>query len=333
MATRRVATVFGGSGFIGRYVVRLLAQKGYIVRVAVRHPMGAGFLKPMGAVGQIVPLYCSVTSEPTVHRAVQGAELVVNLVGILAELRRGDFQRVHTGGPECIGRLSAAAGVLRLVHVSAIGAAPASPSRYGASKAAGEAALLQAYPEATILRPSIVFGPEDRFFNRFAEMAQMLPVMPVIAGATRFQPVYVGDVAEAVMAVLARADAAGGVFELGGPRIWTFREILAYVLAQTARRRPMLAVPIGLARLLARLAELVPSKPFTRDQLVMLQHDNVVAADAAGLPELGIVPTPVELIVPGYINRFRPGGGRRVVPDEMQLGSKSDLSFPDGRPA
>ncbi len=330
MATRNVATVFGGSGFIGRYVVQRLAQKGYVVRVAVRYPASAGFLKPMGAVGQIVPLYASLTNEPTVHRAVQGADLVVNLVGILAEYRAGDFQRIHVEGPERIARLAAASGVLQLVHMSAIGADPASPSRYGASKAAGEAAVRQAFPGATILRPSIVFGQEDRFFNRFAGMAQMLPVMPVICGATRFQPVYVGDVADAVMAALGLADAAGALFELGGPRVWTFRELLAYVLEQTARRRPMINVPMWLARLQARLAELLPSKPFTRDQLLMLQRDTVVEPGMPGLPELGIVPTPVEMVVPSYLGRFRPGGGRRIFPREAGKGDKPDLSFPEG---
>jgi len=327
MATRDVATVFGGSGFIGRYVVKRLAQRGFIVRVAVRDPVVAGFLKPMGAVGQIVPLYAPVTQEPDVQRAVQGAVVVVNLVGILAESRAGDFQRIHGEAPGRIARLSAAAGVLRLVHISAIGADPASPSRYGSSKAAGEAALRQAFPAATILRPSIVFGAEDRFFNRFAEMAQMLPIMPVIAGETRFQPVFVGDVADAVMAALARADAAGALFELGGPRVWTFREILAYILEETRRRRLMLTVPMELARLQARLAELLPNKPFTRDQLLMLQRDNVAEAGVPGLPELGIVPTPVELVVPSYISRFRPGGGRRMLPPEEKKGRNPDLFF------
>jgi len=327
MATRDVAAVFGGSGFIGRYVVKRLAHRGFVVRVAVRDPVAAGFLKTMGAVGQIVPLYAPVTEEPDVHRAVQGAELVVNLVGILAESRAGDFQRIHADAPERIARLSAAAGVLRLIHISAIGADPASPSRYGASKAAGEAAVRQAYPAATILRPSIVFGAEDQFFNRFATMAQMLPVMPVIAGESRFQPVFVGDVADAVMAALVRADAPGALFELGGPRVWTFREILAYILEETQRHRPMLTVPMELARLQARLAELLPGKPFTRDQLLMLQRDNVVAADMPGLPELGIVPTPVELVVPSYISRFRPGGGRRMLPPEEKKGRNPDLFF------
>src|ERR1700757_1391127 len=196
MATRRVATVFGGSGFIGRYVVKRLAQQGYVVRVAVRDPEAALFLKPMGAVGQVVPLFASVMNEGTVHRAIDGADVVVNLVGALAESRNASFQALHTEGPKPIARLPAAAGVVRLVHISAIGADPASPSRYGATKGAAEQAVRAAFPQATILRPSLVFGTEDQFFNRFAAMARLLPFMPVISGQTRMQPVYVGDVAE-----------------------------------------------------------------------------------------------------------------------------------------
>jgi NADH dehydrogenase len=313
MATRSVATVFGGSGFIGRYVVKRLAQKGYVVRVAVSDPEAALFLKPMGAVGQVVPLYASVTNEPTVHRAVQNADLVVNLVGILTESRKASFQAIHTEGAGLVARLAAAVGARQFVHVSAIGADLASQSRYASSKAAGEQAVRQAFPGATILRPSIVFGPEDAFFNRFGAMARMLPVMPVIAGATRMQPVYVGDVADAVMAALMRQDTAGAVYELGGPRVWTFREILAYVLKETHRRRRLVEVPMGLARLQAIVMELLPGKPLTRDQLLMLSRDNVVTAGMPSLADLGIVPTPVELVVPAYLRRFQPGGGRRAL--------------------
>jgi NADH dehydrogenase len=320
MATRSVATVFGGSGFIGRYVVKRLVRKGYVVRAAVRDTEAALFLKPMGAVGQVVPLYASVTNEATVQRAVDGAEIVVNLVGILAESRGATFQAIHADGAGRVARLAAAAGVRRMVHVSAIGADQASPSRYAQSKAAGEVAVRQGFPGATILRPSIVFGAEDAFFNRFGEMARMSPIMPVIAGNTRMQPVYVGDVADAVIAGLAWADGAGAIYELGGPRVWTFREILGYVLQQTGRRRPMVTMPMGIARLQASLMELLPGKPLTRDQLLMLSRDNVVAAGMPGLPELGIVPTPVELIVPSYLRRFQKGGGRRPLQPLSQAG-------------
>jgi uncharacterized protein YbjT (DUF2867 family) len=325
MATRNVATVFGGSGFIGRYVVKRLAHKGFVVRVAGRDPEAALFLKTAGAVGQIVPLFASVENEGTVHRAVEGAGLVVNLAGILSEGHKGDFQRIHAEGAGRVARLAAAAGVERLVHVSAIGADPASPSAYATTKAAGEQAVRAAFPGATILRPSIVFGPEDSFFNRFAAMARLSPVMPVISGATKFQPVYVGDVADATMAALARADAAGTLYELGGPRIWSFRELLGYILQEIGRRRMMLDVPMGLARLQARVLELVPGKPLTRDQLLMLSRDNVAAAGVPGLAELGVVPTPVELVVPGYLRRFQPGGGNRRIPPEQQHGAPTEL--------
>ena len=320
MATRSVATVFGGSGFIGRYIVKRLTHKGFVVRVAVRDPERALFLKPMGAVGQVVPLYASLTNEPTVHRAVDGADLVVNTVGILAENRAGDFHRIHAEGVGRIARLAAAAGVARVVHISAIGADPDAASRYAATKGIGEALLREAFPTATILRPSLVFGPEDALFNRFAGMARLMPIMPVICGDTRFQPVYVGDVADAVMAALAQADAAGTVYELGGPRVLTFRELLAYILKETGRKRRLVDVPMGLARVQARIMELVPGKPLTRDQLLMLQQDNVVAADMPGLQELGIVPTPVELVVPTYLRRFRPGGGTRRAPPPEPIG-------------
>ncbi len=311
MATRSVATVFGGSGFIGRYVVKRLAAQGHIVRVAGRNTEAAKGLMVTGKVGQVVPLYVSLGNDAAVTRAVEGADIVVNLVGILTERHAGDFMRVQGEGAGRIARMAAAAGVKRVVHVSAIGASTDSPSQYARAKAEGEAQMRAALPGVTILRPSLVFGAEDQFFNRFGNMAMLLPVMPVIAGDTRFQPVYVGDVADAVMAVLGRETTAGQVFELGGPRVWTFREILQWILTETRRRRPLLEVPMGLARLQARIGELVPGKPFTRDQLLLLQHDNVVAAGAHGLAELGITPTPVELIVPDYLDRYRTGGGKR----------------------
>jgi uncharacterized protein YbjT (DUF2867 family) len=327
MATRSVATVFGGSGFIGRYIVKRLAHTGFVVRVAVRDPERALFLKPMGAVGQVVPLYASLTNEPTVHRAVEGADLVVNTVGILSERRSGDFQRIHAEGAGLVARLAASAGVARLVHISAIGADPNAASRYAATKGIGEAMLREAFAAATILRPSLVFGPEDALFNRFAGMARLMPIMPVVCGDTRFQPVYVGDLADAVMAASARQDAIGVVYELGGPRVWQFRELLAYILKETGRKRRLVDIPIGLARLQARFMELVPGKPLTRDQLLMLQQDNVAAADMPGLHELGIVPTPVELVVPSYLRRFRPGGGTRRVPPQEPNRGATDLSL------
>src|SRR5580704_908086 len=311
MATRSVATVFGGSGFIGRYIVKRLAHKGFVVRVAVRDPQAALFLKPMGAVGQIVPLYASVMNEGTVHRAVAGAEVVVNLVGALTESRAASFQAVHVEGAERIARLAAANGVHRLIQTSAIGADPNSPSRYASTKGKGEQAALAAFPAASILRPSLVFGVEDKFFNRFAEIARISPFMPVISGDTKMQPVFVADVANATMAVLSFDASMGKVYELGGPRVWTFREILAFILKQTRRHKRLVDIPMGIARLQAAILQHAPGKPLTPDQLLMLSKDNVVSPDALGLADLGITPTPVELVVPSYLSRYQPGGGRR----------------------
>jgi uncharacterized protein YbjT (DUF2867 family) len=311
MTTRSVATVFGGSGFIGRYVVKRLAAAGYVVRVGVRDTEAALFLKPMGRVGQIVPLYSPITDRPAVQRAVDGASLVVNLVGILAEHRPGDFRRVHAEGAGIVASAAAAAGASRLVHLSAIGAEVGAPSLYAKSKGEGEHAVQVAFPQATILRPSIVFGPEDHFFNRFGMIAQISPVMPVISGATKFQPVYVSDVADAAMAALTLAAAPGQIYELGGPRVWTFRELLAFILKETHRKRWLFDLPPWLAEMQAGILERLPGKLLTRDQLLLLRRDNVVAGGAPGLAELGIIPTPVELVVPSLLQRFRQGGGKR----------------------
>jgi NADH dehydrogenase len=307
---RKVATVFGGSGFIGRYVVQRLAQQDYVVRVAVRDPQGAAFLQTQGRVGQIVPLAAGITDLAAIARAVEGAETVVNLVGILHERRPGDFHRLQGEAPGALARAAMSAGVGSFVHLSAIGADAASPSLYAQTKAEGEAGVLAGFPGATILRPSVVFGPEDAFFNRFAAMAR-LPFMPVVAGATRFQPVYVGDVAEAVTAALADPAARGKVYELGGPRVMTMREVLRFILETTRRRRPMVDMPMGLMRFQAGLLERLPAPPLTRDQLLLLGRDNVVTPGVPGLAELGIAAKSVETVVPGYLRRFRPGGGRR----------------------
>ena len=311
MATRSVATVFGGGGFIGRYVVKRLAAQGHIVRVAGRNTQAVKDMMVYGRVGQVVPLFVSLANQAQVERAVESADMVVNLVGILSEPRAGDFQRIQADGASRIARAAAAAGVRQMVQVSAIGADAASPSLYAQTKAAGEAGVRASMPQATILRPSLVFGAEDKFFNRFGSIAMMLPVMPVIQGKSRFQPVYVGDVADAVLASFAREEAAGQTYELGGPRVWTFRELLAWILQETRRKRPLVDIPLGIARIQARLGELVPGKPFTRDQLTLLGRDNVVSPGAKGLTDLGITPTPVELIVPEYLDRYRPGGGKR----------------------
>ena len=314
MAARSIATVFGGSGFLGRYVVKRLAAEGHVVRIAVRRPALANEMRTMGEVGQVVPLFASLSDEASVARALAGADVVVNLVGILAEARRGDFMRVHAEGAGRIARLSQAAGAGALVHVSAIGASADSPSAYGTSKQAGEQAVRAAFPGAVVLRPSIVFGPEDKFFNRFAAMSRLVPVMPVFCGDTRFQPVYAGDVADAVIAGLAKPANAGRTFELGGPQVWSFRALLVWMLAELRRRRRLVEVPMALARLQASVLEHVPGKPLTRDQLAMLAQDNVVSDGALGFDDLDILPTSIEMVVPGYIARYRAGGGRRDVP-------------------
>ena len=298
--TTPIATVFGASGFIGRLVVRRLAARGDVVRVAVRDTEGAMFLRPMGGVGQIVPLNAPIENEAAVARAVAGASTVVNCVGILAERRVGDFQRVHAEGPARIARLASAAE--RLVHISAIGADAASPSAYGRSKAAGEAAVLAARPDAVILRPSIVFGPDDAFFNRFAAMARLLPVLPIAGGRTKFQPVYVGDVADAAMA------APAGVWELGGPDVRSLEELMRWMLTLIWRCRLIWDMPMPIAMLQAAVLEKLPGKLLTRDQLRMLGRDNV--ADPAR--RWGGCVTPMDLVVPGYLARFRRGGGRKI---------------------
>ncbi len=303
LSAHKIATVFGGSGFLGRHVVRRLAAEGYIVRIAVRDTEGAKFLRPMGAVGQIVPLYAPVELEADAARAVAGAELVVNLVGILSESRKGDFNRIHAQGAGRVARLAAAAGVAQFIHVSAIGADAASPSAYGRSKAAGEQAVRAAFPSAAILRPSILFGAEDDFFNRFAAMAVTLPIIPIVHAATKLQPVYVDDVAAAVLAARA-PEAAGKIYELGGAEQKTFRELVALTLAYTGRHRAILGLPVGVARLLACL----PGVPLTNSQINMLARDNVVAPGVHGLAALGIVPTLMEMVLPQYLARYRAGG-------------------------
>jgi len=310
LSERILAVVFGGSGFLGRYIVKRLAAAGYVVRVAVRNVQAAGGLRPMGDVGQIVPLYAPVGEEALVARAVQGAEVVINLTGILAEHRKGDFMRTHAEGAGRIARLAASAKARRMIHVSAIGADAASPSLYAQSKAAGEANVLAAFPGAVILRPSIIFGPEDNFFNRFAGMAAISPVIPITGGHARFQPVYAGDVADAALAALRQAS-EGKTYELGGPEVKTFKELIEFMLKIIERKRRVIDMPAGLANLQAVFLERLPGKLLTTDQIKLLQRDNVVADGALGLTQLGITPARMDLILPGYLARYRPGGRRR----------------------
>jgi uncharacterized protein YbjT (DUF2867 family) len=308
-----LVTVFGGSGFVGRHVVRALAKQGWRVRVAVRRPDLAGHLQPMGGVGQIMPLQANLRYPDSVMRAVQGADAVVNLVGILFESGRQSFDSVQTEGPRAIAMAAAKAGITNLVHLSAIGADAQSPAAYARSKAAGEAAVLEHVPSAIIMRPSIVFGPEDNFFNQFATLARYLPALPLIGGGeTKFQPVYVGDVAEAVALALAGKAKPGTVYELGGPDVRSFRQILEYILAETGRKRPLIPIPFPIAELQGKILGMLPKPLLTRDQVLMLKSDNVVsdAAQSEGrtLEGLGIKPDSVEAIVPSYLYRFRAAG-------------------------
>ena len=304
------ATVFGGSGFVGRYTVGELARRGYRVRVAVRRPDRALFLKPMGDVGQITPVAANIRDDASVAAAVEGADAAINLVGVLYEAGAQRFHAVHADGAGRIARAAAAAGVERMVHVSAIGAAPDSPAAYARSKAAGEEAVRNAFPGAAVVRPSIVFGIEDDFLNRFAWIARLAPALPLIGGGnTRFQPVYVGDVAAGIARIVEDHRTAGGIYELGGPEVYSFRELMETLLRLIGRRRPLLPVPGILAMLPAGLMELSPFPPLlTRDQVRMLACDNVAAGDVPGLKDLGLAPTPLEAVAPGYLARYRRGG-------------------------
>jgi uncharacterized protein YbjT (DUF2867 family) len=304
-----IVTVFGGSGFLGRYVVQHLARDGWAIRVAVRHPGRAAFLKPLGDIGQITPLCVPVQDAEAVAAAVSGADAVVNLTGILFEGGRQRFQAVHAEGAKSIATAAAAAGAKVLVQISAIGAAPEAAAAYARSKGEGEAAVRAAFPAATILRPSVVFGPEDDFFNRFAEMARFSPVLPLVGGGTtRFQPVYVNDVARAVAKALADPACRGQVYELGGPKVYSFKELLELMLKVIGRRRALVNLPFGLAKLQAVFMELLPKPPLTRDQVTLLRQDNVVSAGALTLADLGIEATAVEAVIPGYLDIYRPGG-------------------------
>ena len=314
----RAVTVFGASGFLGRYAVRALAPTRAEIRAAERRPRRAEFLRSMGDVGQIVPLAADVMDEDSVVRAIAGADVVVNMVGILYERRRGAFHAVHVEGARRIARAAAAAGVKRLIHISALGADPRSRSDYAHTKAAGEAAVREAFPGATIVRPSVVFGPEDDFFNRFAAIARLAPALPLIGGGhTRFQPIYAGDVGAAIAALVARDDTVGQTFELGGPRIYTFRELMELLLAEIGRRRLLVPLPFALAIVQAWFLEqptrivswfapaLAPAPLLTCDQVKLLHADSVVSASANGLATLGIEPRACEVILPTYLWRFR----------------------------
>lgn len=308
----KLVTVFGGSGFLGRHVVRALARRGYRVRVACRRPDLAFHLQPLGGVGQIMAVQANLRNRASVDRAVQGSDHVVNLVGILFETGRQKFTTLQDFGARAIAEAARAARI-PLTHMSAIGADANSPSAYARSKAAGERAVLETVKGAVVLRPSIVFGPEDQFFNRFAAMATVSPVLPLVGGGeTRFQPVYVTDVAEAVALSVDGKVAGGRVYELGGPEVMTFRQCMEEILRVTGRKRLLAPMPFFAAKIVASFTGLLPNPVLTRDQVELLRSDNVVSAgalhDGRTLAGLGIEPTAAEAILPSYLWRFRVAG-------------------------
>ncbi|NJN05929.1 MAG: complex I NDUFA9 subunit family protein [Rhodobacteraceae bacterium] len=311
----RLVTIFGGSGFVGRYVTRRMAKAGWRVRVAVRNPNEAIFVKPYGVVGQVEPVFCNIRDDASVRSVMLGADAVVNCVGILAEVGKNRFDAVQAEGPERIARIAASEGVKRMVHVSAIGADAASESDYARTKAIGEAGVLKHLPEAVILRPSIVFGPEDQFFNRFAGMTRMGPILPVVGADTLFQPVYVDDVAKAAETALT-GQVAGGVYELGGPEVLSFRDLMNRMLEVINRRRLVLSIPFFAARIMAfgfdmlqtLSAGLIKNGMITRDQVKNLGRDNVVGKTEKTFVDLGIEPVTLSSVLPEYLWRFRPSG-------------------------
>ncbi|QRM53974.1 complex I NDUFA9 subunit family protein [Sinorhizobium sp. BG8] len=309
-----LVTVFGGSGFVGRHVVRALARRGYRIRVAVRRPDLAGYLQPMGGVGQISFVQANLRYRNSVDRAVEGAQYVINCVGILFESGRNTFDAVQDFGARAVAEASRAAGA-KLVHVSAIGADENSPSVYARTKGRAEKAVFATLPDAIVLRPSIVFGPEDGFFNKFAEMSRFAPALPLIGGGhTKFQPVYVADVAEAVARAIEGKVETGRIYELGGPEMLSFRQCLEMILRVVDRKRRLVSLPFGIASLIGSVSSLIPfvAPPLTSDQVTLLKTDNVVsdAAKKEGrtLQAFGITPSLVEVILPTYLVRYRPQG-------------------------
>ena len=308
----KLITVFGGSGFLGRHLVRALAMRGYRIRVAVRRPELAGHLQPLGRVGQIHAVQANVRYSRSVEAAARDADVVINLTGILYERGRQRFDTVQTFGAEAVALAAAAYGG-RMIHVSALGADENSSSHYARSKAVGEKAVLAAVPAAVVLRPSIMFGPEDDFFNRFAAMARILPALPLVGGGlTRFQPVFVGDVATAIADTVEGKAKDGTIYELGGPEVRTFKQLMEFVLATIERRRLLVPIPFVLARMQAQFLQFLPKPLLTPDQVELLKRDNVVSEEAARegrtLEGFGIVPTAMETIVPSYLWRFRKTG-------------------------
>lgn len=321
----QLVTIFGGSGFVGRQVARIMARRGWRVRVAVRRPDEALFTRTYGAVGQVVPVLCNIRDEDSVRAAMSDADAVVNCVNIERPEGKSNFHTVFEEGATHIARLSKEMGVRHVVHISGIGVDPDSASRYVAAKARGEAAVLEHRPDAIVLRPSVIFGTDDHFYNRFASMARLGPVMPIAGARTRMQPVFVDDVAIAA-AMGAAGEAKPGIYELGGPDVMTLREIVGQVLKATRRRRLVVNMPFWLARIGAGILDgvqyvtggLFTNKILGRDQVILLRDDNVVSEDARGFADLGIQPTAAEAVIEDYLWRFRPSGQYNAIKDSAK---------------
>lgn len=310
----KLVTIYGGSGFVGRYIARRMAKDGWRVRVAVRRPNEAIFVKPYGVVGQVEPILCNIRDDASVRAAMQGADAVVNCVGILAEAGKNTFESIQAEGAGRVARLAAEAGISTMVHISAIGADAAGESEYQRTKAQGETSVLEHMPNAVILRPSIVFGPEDGYFNRFASMTRLGPILPIVGADTKFQPVYVNDVAKAAhLAVIGKA--SPGIYELGGPDVNSFRELMQHMLGVIRRRRVILNIPFFAASIMGSLFDfantislgLIPSM-ITRDQVKNLRNDNVVSDGVKTFADLGMTSVALEAVLPDYLWRFRPSG-------------------------
>ena len=321
----KLVTIFGGSGFVGRYVAQRMAKQGWRVRVAVRRPNEALFVRQYGAVGQVEPVLCNIRDDATVIKVIIGANAVVNCVGILSESGKNTFKNVQALGAERVAKISSENGVANFVQISAIGSNEASLSNYARTKALGEASVLKYFPDATILRPSIIFGPEDQFFNRFAQMATLSPFLPLVGAHTKFQPVHVGDVAFAVEKALSDRSVSG-IYELGGPNIETFSELMRRMLGVIQRRRLMLKVPFFVAGIMGQSLDLLkaitfglfPNNILTQDQVKNLQIDNIVSTDANDFSDLEIRPTAMETVLPEYLWRYRVSGQYASIKDSAK---------------
>ena len=312
-ANRQLITIIGGSGFVGRHLVQKLASQGYRIRIGVRRPDLAGHLQPLGGVGQIMPVQANIRYPASLQSACQGADVVINLTGVLTDSGNNSFEAVHEFGAEAVAKAAAQAGAKKLVHMSAIGSDETSDSAYGQSKARGEAMVKKAFPAATIIRPSIIFGPEDEFFNKFADMARFSMILPLIGGGnTKFQPVFVGDVAKAISAIVNSDKFSGQTFELGGPQVFSFKELLQFVLETVERKRILLPIPWFVAKAMGSVLGALPYSLLTRDQVLMLQTDNVVSEqaqkDSRTLEGLGIKAETIAAQVPSYLYRYRKFG-------------------------